>query len=120
MLRARAAKAVMPQPPSLPSPASGGGIFGAAIPRKRGRDIRGCHPPASGGGYSGCASRAGSPSQRSEYSYLKESDTRVRNAATFPSSTFMSIFVTSATRRSRIELAAVWTCFGPPPPTTFR
>jgi len=44
---------------------------------------------------------------------LKESETRVRNAATLPSSTFMSIFVTSATRRSRSEPAAVSTAARP-------
>ena len=38
---------------------------------------------------------------RDQASYLKESETRVRNAVTFPFSTFMSSFVTSATRRSR-------------------
>src|SRR4051812_38126357 len=40
-------------------------------------------------------------------SYLNDSDTRVRNAATLPSSTFMSILVTSATRRSRSDSLAV-------------
>src|SRR5262245_12986705 len=49
----------------------------------------------------------------SQASYLKESDTRVRNAATLPSSTFMSICVTSATRRSRSEPAAVSTALRP-------
>ena len=44
---------------------------------------------------------------------LKESETRVRNAATFPSSTFISSFVTSATRRSRSDPAAVSTAFRP-------
>src|SRR5205807_8502323 len=42
-------------------------------------------------------------------SYLNESETRVRNAVTFPSSTFMSILVTSAIRRSRSDFAAVLT-----------
>ena len=46
-------------------------------------------------------------------SYLKESETRVRNAATFPSLTVMSGFVTSATRRSRSEPAAVSTALRP-------
>ena len=46
-------------------------------------------------------------------SYLNESATRVRNAVTFPSSTFMSILVTSATRRSRSEPAAVSTAMRP-------
>src|SRR5262245_20873814 len=49
----------------------------------------------------------------SQASYLKESDTRVRNAATLPSSTFMSICVTSATRRSRSDPAAVSTALRP-------
>jgi hypothetical protein len=48
-------------------------------------------------------------SRRYHASYLKESETRVRKAATLPSSTFMSIFITSATRRSRNEPAAVST-----------
>src|SRR5450631_1123583 len=48
-----------------------------------------------------------------QVSYLNESATRVRNAMTFPSSTFMSILVTSATRRSRIEPAAVSTARRP-------
>jgi hypothetical protein len=38
---------------------------------------------------------------------LKESETRFRNAATFPSFTDMSILITSATRRSRKVPAAV-------------
>ena len=46
-------------------------------------------------------------------SYLKESATRVRKAVTFPSSTFISILVTSATRRSRSEPAAVSTAMRP-------
>src|SRR5262245_23371445 len=46
-------------------------------------------------------------------SYLNESATRVRNAVTFPFSTLMSIFVTSATRKSRSEPAAVSTAFRP-------
>jgi hypothetical protein len=46
-------------------------------------------------------------------SYLKESATRVRNAVTFPFSTLMSILVTSATRRSRREAAAVSTALRP-------
>ena len=46
-------------------------------------------------------------------SYLKESATRVRNAVTFPPSTFMSILTTSATRRSRIQLAAISTARRP-------
>jgi hypothetical protein len=46
-------------------------------------------------------------------SYLKESDTRLRKAVTFPFSTFMSILVTSATRRSRSDSAAVSTAFRP-------
>src|SRR2546425_6315382 len=46
-------------------------------------------------------------------SYLKESDTRVRNAATLPFSNFMSICVTSATRRSRSDPAAVSTALRP-------
>ena len=50
-------------------------------------------------------------------SYLKESATRVRNAVTFPPSTFMSILTTSATRRSRIELAAISTARRPVPKT---
>ena len=37
----------------------------------------------------------------------------MRNAATFPFSSFMSIFVTSATRRSRSEPAAVSTALRP-------
>ena len=45
--------------------------------------------------------------------YLKESATRVRNPATLPFSTFMSILVTSATRRSRNEPAAVSTALRP-------
>src|SRR4030081_3561434 len=48
-------------------------------------------------------------SRRYHASYLNESETRVRKAATLPSSTFMSIFITSATRRSRNEPAAVST-----------
>src|SRR3981081_4415112 len=40
-------------------------------------------------------------------SYLKDTRTRVRNATTLPPSTFMSIFTTSAMRRSRRLLAAV-------------
>jgi len=55
----------------------------------------------------------GRPGGCSQASYLKESETRVRNAATFPSLTVMSIFVTSATRRSRNEPAAVSTAFRP-------
>jgi hypothetical protein len=46
-------------------------------------------------------------------SYLNERATRVRNAVTFPFSTFMSIFTTSAKRRSRIEVAAVSTARRP-------
>src|SRR5215468_1671440 len=46
-------------------------------------------------------------------SYLKESDTRVRNAATLPFSNFISICVTSATRRSRSDPAAVSTAQRP-------
>jgi hypothetical protein len=46
-------------------------------------------------------------------SYLNESATRVRNASTFPFSTLMSILVTSATRRSRSEPAAVSTARRP-------
>jgi signal transduction histidine kinase len=46
-------------------------------------------------------------------SYLKERATRVRNAVTFPLSTFISILVTSATRRSRSEPAAVSTALIP-------
>jgi hypothetical protein len=46
-------------------------------------------------------------------SYLKDRATRVRNAVTFPLSTFISILVTSATRRSRSELAAVSTALRP-------
>jgi hypothetical protein len=42
-------------------------------------------------------------------SYLKESATLVRKAKTLPPSTFMSIFVTSAMRRSRMDFAAVST-----------
>jgi hypothetical protein len=42
---------------------------------------------------------------RRQLSYLNESATRVRNAVTLPSSTFMSICVTSATRKSRSEPA---------------
>jgi tripartite-type tricarboxylate transporter receptor subunit TctC len=42
-------------------------------------------------------------------SYLNDSASLVRNATTFPSSTFKSIFVTSATRRSLSDLAAVST-----------
>src|SRR6516164_7570585 len=53
------------------------------------------------------------PRVRPQASYLKESATRVRNAATFPFSTFMSILVTSATRRSRNEPAAVSTALRP-------
>ena len=54
------------------------------------------------------------PSWRSDQdSYLNESATRVRNAVTFPFSTLMSIFVTSATRKSRSEPAAVSTAFRP-------
>jgi hypothetical protein len=56
----------------------------------------------------------GEPSWRSDQdSYLNESATRVRNAVTFPFSTLMSIFVTSATRKSRSEPAAVSTAFRP-------
>ena len=50
---------------------------------------------------------------RPQASYLKESATRVRNPATLPFSTFMSILVTSATRRSRNEPAAVSTALRP-------
>src|SRR5262249_8180112 len=50
---------------------------------------------------------------RHQASYLNDSDTRVRNATTLPSSTLMSIFVTSATRKSRSEPAAVCTAFRP-------
>jgi ABC transporter substrate binding protein len=46
-------------------------------------------------------------------SYLNERATRVRNAVTFPFSTLMSILVTSATRKSRSEPAAVSTAFRP-------
>src|SRR5215218_9468213 len=46
-------------------------------------------------------------------SYLNERETRVRNAATLPFSTFMSIFVTSATRKSRNDSAAVSTARRP-------
>jgi hypothetical protein len=42
-------------------------------------------------------------------SYLNDSASLVRNATTFPCSTFKSIFVTSATRRSLSDLAAVST-----------
>src|SRR4051794_22838362 len=56
---------------------------------------------------------AGRTHYRDHPPYLKESETRVRNAATFPFSTFMSIFVTSATRRSRSEPAAVSTALRP-------
>ena len=59
--------------------------------------------------------RARAPHARvvGQASYLKERETRVRNAATFPSSTFMSSLVTSATRRSRSEPAAVSTAIRP-------
>ena len=50
---------------------------------------------------------------RPQASYLKESATRVRNPATLPFSTFISILVTSATRRSRNEPAAVSTALRP-------
>src|SRR5467141_2977114 len=46
-----------------------------------------------------------------QLSYLKDSITRARYACTLPSSTFMSNFTTSATRRSRSVLAAVSTAF---------
>ena len=52
-------------------------------------------------------------------SYLKDRATRVRNAVTFPLSTFISILVTSATRRSRSELAAVSTALRPASSQTF-
>jgi hypothetical protein len=42
-------------------------------------------------------------------SYLNDKASLVRNATTFPCSTFKSIFVTSATRRSLSDLAAVST-----------
>ena len=42
-------------------------------------------------------------------SYLKDSETRARYATTLPSSTFMSSLLTSATRRSRNDFAAVST-----------
>ena len=45
------------------------------------------------------------------FSYLNESSTRVRYATTLPSSTFMSIFTTSAMRRSRRDFAAAATAF---------
>src|SRR5262249_57207883 len=48
-----------------------------------------------------------------QLSYLNESATRVRKAVTFPLSTFISILVTSAMRRSRSELAAVSTATRP-------
>src|SRR5262245_41822434 len=57
--------------------------------------------------------RVVTPPAGDQDSYLKESDTRVRNAVTFPFSTFMSIRVTSATRRSRNDSAAVSTAFRP-------
>jgi len=48
--------------------------------------------------------------RRTHYSsYLKDSATLVRNAVILPSSTFTSIFVTSAMRRSRKDFAAVST-----------
>ena len=50
---------------------------------------------------------------RAQPSYLNESATRVRKAVTLPFSTLMSIFVTSATRRSRSEPAAVSTALRP-------
>src|SRR5947207_5414666 len=46
-----------------------------------------------------------------QLSYLKDSITRARYACTLPSSTFMSSFTISATRRSRSVLAAVSTAF---------
>src|ERR1700751_2781055 len=48
-----------------------------------------------------------------DVSYLNDKATRVRNAVTFPFSTFISIFTTSATRKSRIEVAAVSTACRP-------
>ena len=42
-------------------------------------------------------------------SYLNERATRVRNAVTFPLSTFISIFMTSATRKVTQPTAAVST-----------
>jgi hypothetical protein len=59
----------------------------------------------------GEASRCGCPDQRRTCysSYLKDSATLVRNAVTLPSSTFTSIFVTSAMRKSRKDFAAVST-----------
>ena len=51
--------------------------------------------------------------QSDHASYLNESATRVRKAVTFPFSTLMSILVTSATRRSRSEPAAVSTAMRP-------
>ena len=44
---------------------------------------------------------------------MNDRATLVRNAVTFPSSTFISIFTTSATRKSRIEVAAVSTARRP-------
>src|SRR5215470_1957505 len=44
-------------------------------------------------------------------SYLNESWTRARNATALPPSTFMSSLETSAMRRSRSDLLAVWTAF---------
>ena len=57
--------------------------------------------------------RSGAALKRDHDSYLNDSATRVRKAVTLPSSTFMSIWVTSATRRSRSELAAVSTARRP-------
>src|SRR5262245_56704121 len=45
------------------------------------------------------------------FSYLNDTFTRARKAVTFPFSIVTSSRVTSATRRSRRLLAAVWTAF---------
>src|SRR5262249_5772121 len=88
---------------SLPAAAGRGCPTKQRVPT---RFAHGREPPLQPDAADQCAK----PSQAS---YLKESDTRVRNAATLPSSTFMSICVTSATRRSRSEPAAVSTALRP-------
>ena len=47
--------------------------------------------------------------QSDQTSYLKDNETFARKATTLPPSIFMSSLVTSATRRSRSDLAAVST-----------
>ena len=97
-----------------PPHASGGHRFdGVLAPRLP--DLSGNRDPALR-----CGRRCGTAPNphgcslaRGQASYLKDRDTRVRKAATLPSSTFMSSFITSATRRSRGEPAAVSTALRP-------